>query len=304
MAYDKQTWDTTSYVNPTRMNHIEDGIANAMTSDTQGVLGAKNLLPLSLDRIKRLNTSGTWSGNVLSKNNCTYTVNTDSKGNVLDITLNGTPSAQGEFILYQTTSESCPFNGFYLSGCTGGSNAKFDLRVSDIDVTSNVNYNNDSVISLNDTGKWKSTILVRQSVSISNVKFYPMIRLAGDNDNTYYPYAMTNKQITDWTRNVKKNYILILNKNNLSTSATSYDCNWKDYTELYITLGTYENLIAQMEIPSTYFDSTTSENRVIIRYIDTSFYEIYKNGDDKVYIKGTNVNENDRIKIYGVKYGI
>ena len=27
MAYSKQTWDTISYVNPTRMNHIEDGIA-------------------------------------------------------------------------------------------------------------------------------------------------------------------------------------------------------------------------------------------------------------------------------------
>lgn len=26
MAYSKQTWDTTSYVNPTRMNHIEQGI--------------------------------------------------------------------------------------------------------------------------------------------------------------------------------------------------------------------------------------------------------------------------------------
>lgn len=32
MAYSKQTWDTTSYVNPTRMNHIEDGIANAYDS--------------------------------------------------------------------------------------------------------------------------------------------------------------------------------------------------------------------------------------------------------------------------------
>lgn len=26
MAYEKQTWDTTSFVNPTRLNHIEDGI--------------------------------------------------------------------------------------------------------------------------------------------------------------------------------------------------------------------------------------------------------------------------------------
>ena len=29
MAYEKQIWDTTSYVNPTRMNHIEKGISNA-----------------------------------------------------------------------------------------------------------------------------------------------------------------------------------------------------------------------------------------------------------------------------------
>lgn len=28
MAYPKQTWDTTSYVTPTRMNNIEDGIYN------------------------------------------------------------------------------------------------------------------------------------------------------------------------------------------------------------------------------------------------------------------------------------
>lgn len=35
MAYSKQTWDTTSYVNPTRMNHIEDGIETAQaTADT------------------------------------------------------------------------------------------------------------------------------------------------------------------------------------------------------------------------------------------------------------------------------
>ena len=31
MAYSKQTWDTTSYVNPTRMNHIEQGIYDNST---------------------------------------------------------------------------------------------------------------------------------------------------------------------------------------------------------------------------------------------------------------------------------
>lgn len=33
MSYSKQTWDTTSYVNPTRMNHIEDGIDGALPKD-------------------------------------------------------------------------------------------------------------------------------------------------------------------------------------------------------------------------------------------------------------------------------
>lgn len=34
MAYPKQTWDTSSYVNPTRMNHIEDGIKSAVDGMT------------------------------------------------------------------------------------------------------------------------------------------------------------------------------------------------------------------------------------------------------------------------------
>ena len=37
MAYTKQTWDTTSIFNPTRMNHIEDGIAEATTPTAEGI---------------------------------------------------------------------------------------------------------------------------------------------------------------------------------------------------------------------------------------------------------------------------
>ena len=35
MAYSKQTWDTTSYVNPTRMNHIEQGIEDVSKKFTK-----------------------------------------------------------------------------------------------------------------------------------------------------------------------------------------------------------------------------------------------------------------------------
>lgn len=43
MAYSKQTWDTTSYVNPTRMNHIEDGIASADLTSGGTINGNLNI---------------------------------------------------------------------------------------------------------------------------------------------------------------------------------------------------------------------------------------------------------------------
>lgn len=307
MAYDKQTWDTTSYVNPTRMNHIEDGIANAMTSGNMSYLGAKNLNAYPYYEGSHTDHNVVWTDN----GDGTVVANGKATGANGDFNCHS-HSATNE--LYQLI---LPNGKYIVSGCpTGGSTSTYYIQIgcydtagenfvvlgrdlgNGVEITLNGDYYSVNSVRLNITCR------VYNNYTANNLVFKPMIRLAGDNDNTWQPYAMTNKQITDWTRNVKKNYTLILNKNNLSTSATSYDCNWKDYTELYITLGTYENLIAQMEIPSTYFDGTTSGNRVIIRYIDTSFYEIYKNGDDKVYIKGTNVNENDRIKFYGVKYGV
>ena len=37
MSYSKQTWDTTSYVTPTRMNHIEDGIESVDTKTANDI---------------------------------------------------------------------------------------------------------------------------------------------------------------------------------------------------------------------------------------------------------------------------
>ena len=43
MAYSKQNWDTTSYVNPTRMNHIEDGIESADLTSGGTITGTLNI---------------------------------------------------------------------------------------------------------------------------------------------------------------------------------------------------------------------------------------------------------------------
>lgn len=64
MAYSKQTWDTTSYVNPTRMNHIEQGIYDA-SSVADGKLS-----PIIEDLASNvyLSDSNTWTDVPLSKN--------------------------------------------------------------------------------------------------------------------------------------------------------------------------------------------------------------------------------------------
>lgn len=80
MAYSKQTWDTTSYVNPTRMNHIEEGVYDAslfsgkfgvvvgQLASTAGSWTAYMDLPSGFSNANtvmigiNINVSGTWRG--------------------------------------------------------------------------------------------------------------------------------------------------------------------------------------------------------------------------------------------------
>ena len=41
------------------------------------------------------------------------------------------------------------------------------------------------------------SIFVRSGTTLSNAMVYPMIRLASDPDDTYVPYAMTNRELTE-----------------------------------------------------------------------------------------------------------
>ena len=45
-------------------------------------------------------------------------------------------------------------------------------------------------------------IVVKNGASISNLTFKPMLRLASDPDDTYQPYAMTNRELTEEKINI------------------------------------------------------------------------------------------------------
>lgn len=54
-AYTKQTWDTTSIFNPTRMNHIEEGIYGASTNIVDNLTSTDATTALSAKQGKVLN---------------------------------------------------------------------------------------------------------------------------------------------------------------------------------------------------------------------------------------------------------
>lgn len=75
----------------------------------------KNLLPLTVENLKAANADGSWSGNVYTYANVTFTVLTDSDGNVTGIKINGLSSANIDFFLKSPNLPTIPSDVYNLS---------------------------------------------------------------------------------------------------------------------------------------------------------------------------------------------
>lgn len=157
--------------------------------------GVKNLLP----------------NDALSKtmNGVTFIVNPDGS-----VTANGTSTTQFAFNIFDETHpyfeeviqnsflnkrlivSGCPEGGgrdtyslnLYRAGSVDGSGTTISERGTEIEFTW-----------LNDLSVLAPSvqIVIRDNVTLNNVVFRPMIRLASIKDKTYVPYAMTNRVLTD-----------------------------------------------------------------------------------------------------------
>jgi len=205
-AYDKYTWGTTDYVTPTKMNHMEDGIANASTNEIQSQLGAKNLNSYPYYR-----DNGRVSAGV------TYTVNADGSVEPNGTATGGDSSFGCHSREYPSRNMLILPNGTYiLTGCpSGGSSSKYYI-------TASIYRNGDSEQLARDTGSGAEftvngddnftdkavihlLVNIKEGQNANGKIFKPMIRLKGDNDAVYKPYAMTNEQITEVIGNPPRN---------------------------------------------------------------------------------------------------
>lgn len=154
--------------------------------------GGKNKLPMTVDGIKAANTTGTWSGNVYTANGITWELQPD--GTVI---VNGTATANSQYRI--------PFSGlsgnFYFNGCpSGGGNNIYDVYAWDD--TTNARYYkwNGTTSSGSDYGSGSQEVNIPEGhdgkiicrvfsgVTVNNILFKPMIRLATETDPTFAPY--------------------------------------------------------------------------------------------------------------------
>lgn len=152
----------------------------------QAMLGAKNFLYV-------LDPTGTQSG-------VTYTVNKDSKGNVLNVAVSGTPTGYSAFAFWADVTP----NEYILSHMDNATNFiwgditlyKNGASVQDLPSLGTAD---DCTIDLSsyDFDRIK-VVAKRVSNSVNTTAtIYPMLRLATDTDSNYVPYAMTNKELTE-----------------------------------------------------------------------------------------------------------
>ena len=166
---------------------LQNALDAKMSYADNGVLGAKNLLP---------NTASTQT-----INGVTFTVNSDGSVNA-----NGTATNNTAFPLNLNVTDLIIGESYIWSGCpSGGGDITYQIRIgkkSSASDTWGTKIGMDSgnglqiTIPQNDYG-FVVHIYIANGQTVNNLTFYPMLRLASDPDDTYAPYAMTNKELTD-----------------------------------------------------------------------------------------------------------
>ena len=160
-----------------------------------GEMGAKNLIPYPYYEDTEEDRGITWTNNADSTITITGTATADSSHNLSQRTNTGKLYLpNGKYKLSGCPSEGSN-NTYYLEAvCTKNSRA-YRLGIDNgtgVDIT----------IDGDDYGVDGAYVMVRGIVkngyAVTNpIVFKPMLRLASDTDDTYQPYAKTNKQLTD-----------------------------------------------------------------------------------------------------------
>ena len=154
--------------------------------------GGKNKAPLVLDKLKAINF-GTWSGNVYTYGGGTFTIQTDSAGNITGILVNGTFTNNTVFYIANSSEEyfaTVANKTVILNGCpSGGSASTYSIGIWISGGGSVVDTGSGSSAITYPSSYANNNIAITCSGTISNKLFKPMVRLSTESDATFAPYS-------------------------------------------------------------------------------------------------------------------
>ena len=187
-------------INPViTLEPIQAGSGDPSPSNVRAISGydkievlscGKNILPLTVEGIKSNNFT-TWNGNSTVIGDVTFTILTDSNGNVTGINANGTASIEVQF--YITRTAGLLAGNYMLNGAISTNKRMFFF-----DGTSWYDdYGSGNNFTISSQTIQEVVIVITNGTTVSNEVFYPMIRLASITDPTFEPYnPITNIQLT------------------------------------------------------------------------------------------------------------
>ena len=213
---------------PLTVSQLQGSLLEKFPRSEQAVLGAKNLFEYPY-----INTTKT-------ENGITFTDNGDGT-----VTVNGTATAATKFYLMNTMKFGEIFNrlgAVILNGCpSSGGDYRIITQTSD-------GYKVDSGngILLDKAVTDAISIEIKSGVTVSNLVFKPMLRLASDPDDTYAPYAMTNRELTEAVSNIPTVSVshsgtassTTARKQQITVNSVAYDVDGSAYMEQEVILST------------------------------------------------------------------
>ena len=150
----------------------------------------KNLLPMTVEGIKAASPSVTWNGNTTVINGVTFTILTDSDGNVTGIKANGNANDDATLIIYGKSTTSTADITFTsdVKASIGYSGSPSTARGIVWGASGGYIDNTDYTVTAN-SSVYGFGVRVARNYTANNIIFYPMIRLSTEIDSTFAPYS-------------------------------------------------------------------------------------------------------------------
>ena len=163
--------------------------------------GGTNLIPMTLQGIKDANTSGTWAGNVYTRNGVDFTINTNDVGDVTTIAVNGTATSDSYLLLFSGTI-NLPAGDYASLISDSAVNVSMQLRIgssSGSDVMGGATTTNRTT-TVSESTNIIGRLRVVDGNTVDSATVYPMLSQQSDalSADDYEPYSNVCP-ISGWT---------------------------------------------------------------------------------------------------------